>query len=193
MSKQAKVLNKKEIAKLMKAVALTKHPLRNKTMVYMSFFAGARACEIANIRVCDVLGADGSIREVVTLSASQTKGQQRHRLFINKQLQKQLADYIAAKPNLMLNTKQALFQSQKRSGFSAQTVINLFAKLYDDACISGASSHSGRRTFITNLADKGINPRVIQSLARHSSLNTTMRYIDVNDTKLRSAVELAII
>lgn len=191
MSKQAKVLSNKEFTKLLKAVSLTQYPLRNKTMVYMSFFAGARACEIAHIRVCDVLSADGSIKEVVTLSADQTKGQQRHRLFINKQLQKQFAEYIAAKPNLKLNPHLSLFLSQKGSGFSPQTVINLFAKLYEDSFISGASSHSGRRTFITNLADKGINPRVIQKLARHSSLNTTMIYIDVNDTKLRNAVELA--
>ncbi|MBR03239.1 MAG: hypothetical protein CL394_07940 [Acidiferrobacteraceae bacterium] len=44
-----------------------------------------------------------------------------------------------------------------------------------------ASSHSGRRQFITTLAEKQVNVRVIQALARHRYLNTTMRYIDINE------------
>ncbi|WP_083906761.1 tyrosine-type recombinase/integrase [Octadecabacter arcticus] len=53
-----------------------------------------------------------------------------------------------------------------------------------------SSSHSGRRQFVTELADKGVNARVVQALARHKHLNTTMRYIDLNENKLRAAVEL---
>jgi len=64
-----------------------------------------------------------------------------------------------------------------------------FARFYDKAGIKGASGHSGRRQFITTLAEKQINVRVIQALARHRQLNTTMRYIDVNDVKLQNAVE----
>jgi integrase/recombinase XerD len=43
---------------------------------------------------------------------------------------------------------------------------------------------------VTALADKGINARVVQVLARHKHLGTTQRYIDINDNKLRAAVEL---
>ncbi len=53
-----------------------------------------------------------------------------------------------------------------------------------------ASSHSGRRTFITALSEKGVSVRVIQELARHSDLSTTQRYIDVSVDKLRNAVNL---
>ena len=69
-------------------------------------------------------------------------------------------------------------------------MINLFQKLYEEAGIAGASSHSGRRQFVTELADKGINARVIQALARHKHLNTTIRYIDINENKMRSAIDL---
>ena len=80
--------------------------------------------------------------------------------------------------------------SAKGIGFTAQTVVNLFQNLYKAAAITGASSHSGRRQFVTELADKGVNARVVQALARHKHLNTTMRYIDLNENKLRAAVEL---
>jgi integrase/recombinase XerD len=80
--------------------------------------------------------------------------------------------------------------SAKGGGFTAQTVVNLFKRIYRMAGIDGASSHSGRRQFVINLADKGINARVVQALARHKHLSTTQRYIDINDNKLRAAVEL---
>lgn len=80
--------------------------------------------------------------------------------------------------------------SAKGIGFTAQTIVNLFQHLYKAAAIAGASSHSGRRQFVTELADKGVNARVVQALARHKHLNTTMRYIDLNENKLRAAVEL---
>jgi integrase/recombinase XerD len=42
---------------------------------------------------------------------------------------------------------------------------------------------------LTELADKGINVRVIQALARHKDMSTTQRYIDY-ESKLRNAIEL---
>ena len=191
MAKQAKVLTQREFVKLLKAVSLTRYPIRNKTMVYLSYFAGARAIEIANIRVCDVTGADGAVQDVVTLKSEQTKGHAAGRLFINKQLQKQISDYLKAKPILTQQPDRPLFFTQKTIGFTPQTVIHLFGKLYEDACIPGASSHSGRRTFITKLANKGVSAKVLMTLARHRHLSTTQRYIDVNDAMLEAAVELA--
>jgi site-specific recombinase XerD len=46
-----------------------------------------------------------------------------------------------------------------------------------------------RRTFVTNLANNGVNPRIIQKLVNHSSLNHTMKYIDCRDDQLMAAVE----
>ena len=62
--------------------------------------------------------------------------------------------------------------------------------LYKRAGVDGGSSHSGRRTFITTLANKGVSVRLLASLVRHQSISTTQRYIDVNDEMKRNAVEL---
>ena len=53
-----------------------------------------------------------------------------------------------------------------------------------------ASSHSGRRTYITRLANKGVGVRLLAALAGHSHISTTQRYIDVNADQMRDAVEL---
>lgn len=191
MTKQARVLNEAEFKRVVMAAKLTRQAYRNELLVQMSYWSGARACELASLRVGDVRNEDGTIKDVVVLQSWQTKGERRARLFISPRLQRAIAAYFHKRPKLARNAAHPLFYSQKGAGLVTQAVINLFAKLYADAGISGASSHSGRRTFITNLAERGVNPRLIQALARHSSLSTTMLYIDVNDAKLSRAVELA--
>ena len=57
---------------------------------------------------------------------------------------------------------------------------DLNRKIGLDTC----SPHSGRRTFTTNLSEKGDSTRVIQELARYSSLAVTHQCIDVSVDKL---------
>jgi integrase/recombinase XerD len=109
---------------------------------------------------------------------------------VNSKLQKQLGKYAAQYPQHVKKCDAKLIFSAKRHGFSAQTIVNLFQRLYASAGIQGASSHSGRRQFVTKLADQGINARLVQTLARHKHLSTTQRYIDVNENALRNAIEL---
>ena len=70
-------------------------------------------------------------------------------------------------------------------------MCQLLNSIYQACGIEGASSHSGRRSFITKLAGKGVSVRVLQELAAHANLATTQRYIDVNDEQMRNAIELA--
>jgi integrase/recombinase XerD len=83
-----------------------------------------------------------------------------------------------------------LFQTQQRTAFSANTMCQLFLNIYKACGLVNASSHSGRRTFITRLAEQGINVRLLAELAGHRHITTTQRYIDVNPQHLARAVEL---
>ena len=90
-----------------------------------------------------------------------------------------------------MTLKSPLIYSQRTGGhFSSQTLQILFKNLYKSIGLSDCSSHSGRRTFITQLSEKGVSVRVIQELARHSDLSTSQRYIDVSVDKLKNAVSL---
>lgn len=188
--KQAKLLTQQERKRLAAVIDSKRHATRNHTAIALSFYAGLRACEIAALRIGDVFDAEGGVRDTIQLSAAQTKGNEAATVLVNKRLAAQLKRYAAQYPNLAKQPTAPLIFSAKGEGFTAQTIVNLFQLLYKAAGIAGASSHSGRRQFVTELADKGINARVIQALARHKHLNTTMRYIDLNENKLRSAVEL---
>jgi integrase/recombinase XerD len=69
-------------------------------------------------------------------------------------------------------------------------MCQLFLDIYKACGLANASSHSGRRTFITRLAEQGINVRLLAELAGHQHISTTQRYIDVNPQQLARAVEL---
>lgn len=188
--KQAKVLNQEEIKRLLKIVRATRHADRNKLIVQFSFGAGLRACEISALLVKDVITTEGEVKDTIYLDHWQTKGSKRQSIVVSERLQKDIGEYLKKFPYIARDREGKLFRSQKRIGFSSQTLQELFRNLYRDAHIDNASSHSGRRTFITNLSDNAVSVRVIQELARHSSLATTQRYIDVSAEKLRNAVNL---
>jgi integrase/recombinase XerD len=188
--KQAKLLNAQEFKRLTAVIDSKRHAVRNHTVVALSFYAGLRSCETAGLRVGNVYEANGTVRDSFYLQAEQTKGSEGSTVLVNKKLAAALKRYAERYPKHCAKADAPLIFSGKGGGFSAQTIVNLFAVLYEAAGITGASSHSGRRQFVTGLADKGINPRVIQILCRHKSLQTTSLYIDAGEAKLRKAVEL---
>lgn len=185
---QAKTLTDKELKKVLNFISCHKHAARNRAMLLVTHWSGMRVGSVAALKIGDVVNEDGTIRDEVRLSAQQVKGGRSYTVFIAEKLRKELAAYVST-----INTSdptKPLFYTQKRSGFSANTLAQHFLWLYRNCGIDGASSHSGRRSFITNLANMGIGVRVLQSLANHASIATTQAYIDVNDGMKRAAVEL---
>lgn len=187
--KQAKTLRPEEIKRVLAHVATRRHAVRDRAVVLSSFLSGMRAHELASLLLGDAVDGNGHVRDEIVLEPSQTKGRRARRVFVNSKLKKELATYIKlACSGVALS--EPLFRSQKRRSFSANTMCQLFLNIYSECGIKGASSHSGRRTFITNLASKSVSVRVLAVLAGHSSIATTQKYIDVNDSQLRNAVEL---
>ena len=196
---QAKVLNEKEVRRVLLYMAAHKHGARNKAMFLCTHLAGMRIGEVSALRLCDVLNSDGSILDEIRLSASQTKGDRARTVLLPKRLQEELHAYLSARFKLkdltavtMTDTTRALFCTQKHAdrGFTPNTAAQLMHYIYKRAGIVGASSHSGRRSFITALASKGANVRVLMALAGHRNLSTTQRYIDLNPAMMRTTVEM---
>ena len=187
---QAKTLTPQELRRVLDYVATRKHAARNRAMLLMTHLSGMRVGEVAALRINDVLDADSSVRNEIRLDAEQTKGNFARVVFVSDKLRKELTKYLALYQPI--NREQKLFYTQKRmkEGFTANTLTQYFHHLYHAVGIEGASSHSGRRSFITNLASKGVGVRVLMSLAGHRNISTTQAYIDVNDDMKRKAVEL---
>lgn len=187
---QAKTLNAQELRRVFDYIATRDHAARNRALVATSFFAGLRAKEIAALYVRDVVDRDGRVRDEIRLDPDQTKGSRGRVVMVGEKLRKELARYLAACPPKGPDHKLFYTQKRIREGFNPNTLANLFYHLYRGVGIQGASSHSGRRSFITNLAAKGVGVRVLMTLAGHRHIGTTQHYIDVNADQLKAAVEL---
>ena len=185
---QAKTLTQTEIAQVLAYIAQHSYALRNRVMLLTGLWSGMRVGEIASLRVGDVRNSDGTIRAEVRLTAEQTKGRQPRTVFLPQKLREELTAYLALRCGV--RNEHPLFVTAGRRAFSANVMAQHFHYLFRRAGVSGASSHSMRRSFITTLANQGIGVRVLASLAGHRSIAVTQRYIDVNDDMKRRAVEL---
>jgi integrase/recombinase XerD len=186
--KQARTLTDKQIKIVYAHCSTRRHAARDRAIVAVSFMAGLRAKEIAALAIDNVRREDGTIREEFVLSKEQTKGRKARRLFLSQKLRSELELYF--KEVKLRNGCSSLFQSQKGTAFSPNTMCQLFLNIYSQCGIEGASSHSGRRSLLTKLASKGVGVRVLAEIAGHSSITITQRYLDANDEQMRAAVEL---
>jgi integrase/recombinase XerD len=84
--------------------------------------------------------------------------------------------------------------SERGERYSSAAMQVWFARLYGALGFDGASSHGGRRTFITKAAKRiveaGGSLRDIQELAGHSSLATTQRYIQGDSRAKQNVVKM---
>jgi integrase/recombinase XerD len=196
---QAKVLSEKEVRKVLLYIASHKHAARNRAMFVVLNATGMRVGELAAIRLSQVLTSTGEIVEEIRLSADQTKGSRSRVVVLNQKAQEEIKNYLMTRFKLkdlkavtMTDTSRALFTTQKNPnrGFSSSTLAQHFHYMYKGAGITGASSHSSRRSFITKLSEMGVSVRVLMDLAGHRSLAVTQKYIESNPKLMRSAVEL---
>ena len=186
--RQAQTLNEAQLRRVIQYTRSRRHPMRDETIILTSFYAGLRAKEIAALTVGNVFDEEGNVRSQFILSAAQSKGGQTRTVYLNQRFRKALLEYSAC--IRITDPQRPLFESQKGGHFSANTMCQLFLDIYKAVALKDASSHSGRRTYITRLANKGVGVRLLAELAGHSHISTTQRYIDVNSEQLSEAVEL---
>src|ERR1700733_10329301 len=88
--KQAKILSDKAIEDLLLFAETTRHPIRNRVIVLLSFKAGLRAAEIANLTWSMVLSADGDVATMIELHDVAAKKGHGRRLPIQSDLRQSL-------------------------------------------------------------------------------------------------------
>lgn len=191
---QAKVITEQELKRALGMVAGRKHAARDRLALLLTHWAGMRVCEVAALTRGTVLGPSGEILEEWRLGSDQTKGSMGRVVYANSKLRKELATYLKANPAPDRSYPVLVSQkgNGKRRGFSANTLCQLINCMYRAAGIAGATSHSGRRGFITALADHSVGIKTIMELAGHRQLSTTQKYIEVTPDAKRKAVELII-
>jgi integrase len=191
VSKRAKTLKPKQIDMLLQHVSAKRHAERNCVMVLLAFKAGLRACEISGLDWSMVTDAQGAMADTLDVGRHIAKMGAARSIPCNDQLARALKQLHHMQG---LPTTGPVCRSQRGDALCAKAVVNWFAELFAELDLNGCSSHSGRRTFITQGArlifQTGGSLRDIQLLAGHRSIKTTQDYIGENPDAQRRLVGL---
>ena len=190
---QSQVLSKKEINQVIQYQRMGRHPIRNICLVNMSVFCGCRVGEISKLKLKDVVNENWDVKKEVVLRKEYTKTKKNRVIYlVHPTVRKSLEKYVGVrrKMEIVKETRKPfdkpLFISQKNSGFSPRSLQRLYKSMYRSVGLDEmVSSHSGRRTFITNLITQGIDMKTVSTLAGHSSIQTTVdTYAVANPNKM---------
>jgi integrase len=193
LTKQAKTLSKPQIDAVLSFLQKTRRPARNRLIFLLSVKAGLRAKEIACLTWDMVTDAEGKLSDAIHLRDIAAKGNSGRVIPMSKDLK--LA-FVAVKreSEQSIRPSEFVITTERAARTSSYAVVNMFAEWYRALGFTGASSHSGRRTFITNAARRissvGGSLRDVQLLAGHTALSTTQRYIEADGLAQRRIVDL---
>jgi integrase len=141
-----------------------------------------------------VTDAEGQVSDTLHLENRASKGHTGGRTIpLHPQLRAALAALHQARRE-ELEPWHPVIPSERGRGMRADSLQLWFYRLYTSLGLTGCSSHSGRRTFITRAAKKvseaGGSLRDVQQLAGHASLSMTQRYIEGDTDAKRKLIAL---
>ncbi len=172
---QAKILNSQELERLF-IEGFTSN--RDRTLFAICLFTGCRISEALALNTSDIKNG------TITFRKSITKGKLKTReVAITPNLQTFFEEYSP--------TEGALFPGMHGRGHLSRYMAD---RLLKAAChrigVEGVSTHSFRRTALTQMHNAGIPLKHIQEISGHSDLGTLQRYLEVSAEQKRKAVSV---
>jgi len=176
---QAKILSAAEISHLFSVRLKTS---RDRALFGVCLYTGTRIAEACSLHTKDVYAIDGSVRPRVTIRKGTTKGQIETRSVpVNPDLRALLMDYSSS--------KVYLFPGRHGLGhIHPDSADKILRAAFIELGIEGASTHSFRRTCLTQMHRAGVPLKVIQKISGHKTLSALQKYLEVLDEDLESAV-----
>ena len=194
IGKQAKVLSPGDLRRLLSVARRGRQPDRDRVIVLLAMRAGLRACEIAGLTWAMVLDANGRMSSMIEVRGVIAKRGSGRRVPMHPELARALLTLRTRLPPAESAPEATVLRSLKGGALRANSVVNWFILKTRAAGLDGCSSHSGRRTFITNAARAahraGASLRDVQMLAGHRSIETTQGYIDGDSQAQRRLVSM---
>jgi integrase/recombinase XerD len=185
----AVVLTDRELQRVCKTVlgSTSTHTTRNYLTVILSHLCGLRSKELASLRISDVWDGE-KVVETLRLIGSYTKNNKHRDIpLTNKKVRDAIQKHISHETEVdrgELKLDASLLKSQKGGFFNANSMVHLIKRIYEDAGLGHASSHSGRRKFATTLIESGADINCVKILMGHSSIQTTALYFSTNPERL---------
>jgi integrase/recombinase XerD len=155
-----------EVERLLSAPTNPKH----RALLMTTYAAGLRVGEVVRLQMIDIISQRMAIR------VRQGKGRKDRETLLSPRLLSELRAYWKLqRPRLWLFPGQT-----GEAPLSVGAAQRIYHKAKRDAGVRrGGGIHSLRHCFATHLLEAGVDPRTVQVLLGHRSLNTTMRYLHV--------------
>ena len=194
LTKQAAPLSPAQVIRLVKFVSQeTRFPERNLVLVLLGLKSGLRSQEIAGLTWGMVTDAEGQLTDELRLTNTASKGKSGRVIPMNPDLRRALValrEHEQEQGRSVIGNAYVLTLANANSTLQmrALSVRSMLSKnqknqkgWFQRLGFTGVSSHSLRRTFITNAAKAvssvGGSLREVQELAGHASIAMTQRYI----------------
>ncbi|MEG4508523.1 site-specific integrase [Microcoleus sp. F6_B6] len=159
---------------------------RDRTLFGVCLYTACRIAEACSVQSEDVYTSTGKVRDFINIRKAATKGKLATRTIpVNPELRSLL---ILWQPH---TGPTYLFPGRHSHSFRHITSDSA-AVILREACrrvgIEGVSTHSFRRTALTQMSDSGIPLRVIQQVSGHRTLTELQKYLEVSDSQVKGAI-----
>lgn len=181
---QPEYLTEEECIRLLKTITQRGRPQvrkRDIAMIILLLHTGLRASELTSLKLTNVDLVRGQIK--IT-----RKGNKEQYLHLNGETARALGNYLYSRPQ---SQDGRLFVGNNGDNLTRTYVYQVVRRYLKLAGINKAKQgpHLLRHTFCTRLHQKGVEPFIIKDLAGHKSLNTTMRYVKIENKEQAEAVD----
>jgi site-specific recombinase XerD len=153
---------------------------QDTAMILLFLHTGIRVSELINLTIEDINLEAAKV--IVT-----RKGGKEQYLHLNSEIVEALSKYLSVRQS----QSNRLFSSASGQKLNRSSLYNKIRRYLSEAGIkkSKRGPHILRHTFCTRLHQKGVDPLVLKELAGHRSLNTTMKYVSIENAEQTEAID----
>ncbi|MEL7039445.1 MAG: site-specific integrase [Cyanobacteria bacterium J06592_8] len=178
---KAKILTPEELQRLFTSGLQTN---RDRALFGICLYTACRINEACCLRTTDVYERLGVVLPEVVFRKETTKGKLATRCIpVSEDLRRLLLDYYPSP------RRWFLFPGLKGTGhLYPESASRVLRKACKRMGIIGVSTHSFRRTALTQMSNAGIPLRVIQEISGHRNLEQLQKYLEVRPDQMLGAV-----
>ncbi len=151
--------------------------VKERAMVEVLVSSGVRCAELRNLNVSDV---DFKAKTLIVRNGKGGKGR---KTFISDVAVSYLEKYLASRKDDL----DFLFYSQYKKRYSSKGIAHVLNRIAERSGVDNVHPHRFRRTFATNLYNRGMDVHEIQRLMGHKNVQTTLGYIYTDDNSIMAS------
>ena len=151
--------------------------LKERALIEMLVSTGVRVSELASMEVKDIN------LETLSVHVIHGKGSKERITYTTPVAAKHLISYLRQRKE----DGPALFYNKNHEQIEPGGIRHILNVIADRAGVSNTHPHRFRRTFATNLSRRGMEIQEIQKLLGHSNINTTLVYVNTDDSKVQAS------